>query len=68
MNLIDLAERTFLPDWMIRIGIRRFLAARLALEARRDGGMPRESLRRFINELRQSPIAAALAHVLDGLL
>jgi hypothetical protein len=26
MNLIDLAERAILPDWLIRIGIRRVLA------------------------------------------
>ena len=59
MNLIDLAERAILPDWLIRLGIRRLLAARLALEAARDGNQPRESLRRFANELRRSPIVIA---------
>jgi len=59
MNLIDLAERAILPDRLIRIGIRRFLAARLRQEAKRDGASPRESLRRFVEELRRSPIALA---------
>ncbi len=30
MNLIDLAERRFIPDFLIRIGIRRLVAERLA--------------------------------------
>ena len=32
MGLIDLAEKGLLPDWLIRLGIRRLLAARLRNE------------------------------------
>ncbi len=59
MNLIDWAERGLIPDWLIRAGIRRLLAARLRQERSRDAGEPRESLRMFLTELRRSPIAVA---------
>ena len=59
MDLIDLAERAILPDWLIRVGIRRLLATRLREEARRDHGSPGEALRQFVEELRRSPIAIA---------
>jgi len=59
MNLIDWAERGLIPDSLIRVGIRRLLAARLRLESSRDTGEPRESLRNFLAELRRSPIAIA---------
>lgn len=29
MNLIELAETGYVPDWLIRIGIRRLLAKRI---------------------------------------
>jgi len=57
MNLIDLAEIGVLPDWLIRLGIRRLLAARLRQEGSRDVGEPREFLREFVAELRRSLIA-----------
>ena len=59
MDLIDLAERAILPDWLIRVGIRRLLAARLREGERRDQASPGESLRQFVEELRRSPIAIA---------
>jgi cyclopropane-fatty-acyl-phospholipid synthase len=59
MNLIDLAERAILPDPLIRMGIRRLLAARLREEQKHDRDSPRESLRRFVEELRRGPIAIA---------
>ena len=59
MNLTDWAERGLIPDSVIRIGIRRLLAARLRQERSRDAGDPRESLRNFLAELRASPIAVA---------
>jgi hypothetical protein len=59
MDLIDLAERAVLPDWLIRVGMRPLLAARLKEQSRRDGGQPGESLRQFIAELCRSPIAIA---------
>jgi len=59
MNLIDLAERAVVPDWLIRIGIRRLLAARLREEASRDALGPRECLGNLISQLRTGPIAVA---------
>lgn len=59
MSLIDLAERGLLPDWLIRVGIRRLLAARVRKEDRGDAELQRETQERFIDELRGSPIAIA---------
>lgn len=47
-----LLEKDRLPDWMIRIGIRRLLARRL--EEERTNGV---SLDRLEEELRRSPLA-----------
>jgi len=57
INLIDLAERSLLPDWLIRLGMRRLLASRLAEERRREVAQPGGSLRQFVQDLRGSPIA-----------
>jgi len=59
MNIPDLAERSLLPDWIIRWGIRRLLTSRLRLEERRNKEEPRAYVRQFIEELRGSPIAVA---------
>lgn len=59
MDLVDLAERAVLPDWLIRFGMRRLMAERLRLEAAREAAEPGEPLRRFVEELRSSPIAIA---------
>ena len=59
MSLVDLAERGLLPDWLIRVGIRRLLAARVRKEDRGDAQLQREAQERFIEELRESPIAVA---------
>ncbi len=56
MNLIDLAERAWLPDCLIRFGIRRLLADRLRMEENRCSGEPREYLKQLIAELRHSPV------------
>ena len=50
-------DRGLFPDALVRLGIRRRLAQRLARE--RDGGVEptRERVRRFIEQLRRSPIA-----------
>lgn len=59
MDLISLAEQGRVPDWLIRVGIRRLLAPkaheldRIAPSARAEG------MRRFLAELRNSPIAVA---------
>ena len=52
-----LLERDILPDWLIRTGIRRLVARRLAEETR---GTPEEQRRRlmdFVARLRASPVA-----------
>lgn len=50
-------EKDLIPDWMIRAGIRRLLAERLDRE--RAGGPEAQARRlmRFVDQLRQSPIA-----------
>lgn len=57
MSLIDLAERAVLPDWLIRVGMRRLLALRIHQEQCGDVESQRERLRRFIEDLRRSPVA-----------
>jgi cyclopropane-fatty-acyl-phospholipid synthase len=52
MFLIGPAERGLLPDWLIRVGIRRLLERRLGQIAREDGTRPD-----FVQQLRQGPIA-----------
>ena len=60
--MIDaLLQKNILPDWLIRIGIRRLLRQRLAEEESNDNGA---KVRRFAEELRQQPIAVNTA---DGL-
>ena len=57
MSLIDRAERSFFPDWMIRI--RRLLAARSKKQDRGDLEHQPEAEERFIEALRHRPIAIA---------
>lgn len=56
-GLLGLAERGWLPDWLIRVGIRRLCAQRLYQE--RLGGMEvaAERKQEFIEELRRAPVA-----------
>jgi len=56
-GLIGLVERGFLPDWVIRWGIRLLDRRRLAAESGRDVEGRLESLKRFIAAMRDSPIA-----------
>ncbi len=53
----NLLERDVLPDWLVRIGIRRLLAARLREES--EGGVvaQQQRMRSLITELKRSPIA-----------
>ncbi len=53
----DLAEQGWIPDWMIRFGIRRLLAARLRHESILGCEGLSDLHRQFLVELRQSPIA-----------
>lgn len=52
-----LLERDLLPDWLIRMGIRRLCAARLREEDCRDTTQQRARLLRFVEELKRGPIA-----------
>ena len=57
MALINLAERAVLPDWLIRVGIRRLLARRIRDVERGDVAQKRAAQREFIRQLKRSPIA-----------
>ncbi|HBO45636.1 MAG TPA: SAM-dependent methyltransferase [Planctomycetaceae bacterium] len=56
---IDLAERAFLPDWLIRFGMKRLLSARLREQLRRERDQPGEPFRQFVAESRRSAVAVA---------
>ncbi len=59
MNMIDLAERRWIPDSLIRYGIRRMLSRRLRADSHIS---PREAEARsqeFADALRKSPLAVA---------
>jgi cyclopropane-fatty-acyl-phospholipid synthase len=56
-KLTELADRGFLPDRLIRLGIRHLDKKRLKIENCGDIEAQRKKLARFIEEMRQSPIA-----------
>jgi len=56
-KLIELADRGILPDRLIRFGIRRLDKKRLLDEGRGNGAQQHTSLEKFIDRMRQSPIA-----------
>ena len=56
-TLLDLAERGWLPDFVVRAGIRRLLRARLAEEAARASGDPARSEAQFAARIATAPIA-----------
>jgi cyclopropane-fatty-acyl-phospholipid synthase len=54
--MIDaLLEKNFLPDWLVRIGIRRLLAQRIRDES--NGSSPRVPLEQYVHDLKHRPIA-----------
>ena len=57
MELIELAEQGFIPDFLIRKGIRNLLQARLKSEWRGTEEATQQSLQGFFHELSKSPIA-----------
>jgi cyclopropane-fatty-acyl-phospholipid synthase len=59
MSMIEWAERGTIPDWLIRVGIRRLLKQRLRQEDARDVQSGREALRAFVAKLRSGPLAVA---------
>lgn len=61
MNIgVELTERGLLPDWLIRWGIRNLDRKRLRQEDRGNKEAQRQALKRFIAELRKSPIAVEI--------
>ncbi|MFZ1086006.1 MAG: cyclopropane-fatty-acyl-phospholipid synthase family protein [Terracidiphilus sp.] len=50
-------ERGLLPDWLIRIGIRRLVSARLRKERHGSPAAQAERFMQFVAQLRQSPVA-----------
>lgn len=57
VNTLDLAERGWLPDTVLRFGIRRLLASRLAHHQQDGIEAQTERFRELLNELRASPVA-----------
>ena len=57
MTLIDLCERGFIPDPLLRLGIRRLCARRLRQEHAHDAVAAWERFRGLLDELRRSPLA-----------
>lgn len=55
MNVWTLIEREYVPDFMLRFGIRRLLARRLNQEA--EAAQSGDATARFVEELKRSPIA-----------
>jgi cyclopropane-fatty-acyl-phospholipid synthase len=55
----SLLERDLLPDWLIRFGIRRLLAARLVGEDKGSPQAQQAHLMQLVEELRHSPVAIA---------
>ena len=51
------AERGFLPDWLVRLGIRRLLGARLQAEVPGNASSRIELLQERIEKLKGSPVA-----------
>jgi cyclopropane-fatty-acyl-phospholipid synthase len=57
--LDNVVERDMLPDWIIRMGVRRLLAQRLREEDQGDVERQRAHLLEFVSHLKASPIAIA---------
>jgi len=57
LTLDRLLEQNLLPDWLVRIGIRRLLRARLREENRGGGEAQQAHLLKLVAELKQLPIA-----------
>jgi cyclopropane-fatty-acyl-phospholipid synthase len=54
---MNLLQRGLVPDWLVRLGIRRLLKARLAEEDRGGPEAQQAHLMNFVSRLKQSPIA-----------
>ena len=58
-GLERLLERDLLPDWVLRVGIRRLLRQRLREEDRGSAERQRAHLQKFVEQLKQSRVAIA---------
>ncbi len=56
-RFIEWMEKGFVPDWLIRIGIRRLLAERVRIESKADPEIHREDFMAWVNKLKQNPVA-----------
>jgi cyclopropane-fatty-acyl-phospholipid synthase len=54
---MSLLERDLLPDWLVRLGIRRLLHARLVEEDKGSPEAQKSHAMRLISQLEQSPVA-----------
>jgi len=57
---IEWAERGWIPDSVIRLGIRRLLRLRLRQQRQAEGDEPRGAMARLIDELSRGPVAVAV--------
>lgn len=57
MQLDLLLEKNILPDFLIRMGIRRLLRSRLKMESSANEERAQEKIERYVAELKKSPIA-----------
>lgn len=58
-SLIDIAELGYLPDSIIRLGIRRLIAKRIQGMPKADSAAEPQNLKRFVKQLACSPLAVA---------
>ncbi len=57
LGVIDLAERSLIPDAIVRHGIRRMVSRRLREERARAGGDLEAHVTAFVEKMRTSPVA-----------
>jgi cyclopropane-fatty-acyl-phospholipid synthase len=58
---LNLLERDLLPDWLVRVGIRRLLRQRLREEDKGSPELQQAHLMRLINQLKLGPVAIETA-------
>ncbi len=58
---LNLLERDLLPDWLVRVGIRRLLAQRLREEDKGSPELQQAHLMRLIEQLKREPVAIETA-------
>lgn len=59
--VIELMERGWLPDWLVRCGIRAVVRERLVEERKPDCEAECKQLMKFVSELRTAPVAVETA-------